>query len=380
MKKSERFLQLQRVHTEISLDGKDEKAATDLLEKTFSSRGYRVRREGPALLGEKGRFSRWGPYINHVGLIIFIIGCLMRLIPGYYLDQFVWVRDGQTVKIPETNYYVKNEKFVIDYYQDKDFPEKLDLKGQVVKSYMTKGVLYEDKNAGIPGSDPKLVEVLRHDILVNHPLKYKDFSLYQSGEQTNQLGALNLHLYETQSKKDVGDVKLDLYNPMSSIKVNDQVTLKVLQYYPNFAMNDKGEPITKTREPVNPAFIVEVVSPLMPTGEKTLVLLGETLSTDKKTPTISMTFNKPDLISISGLSVRKDQSLPIIYFGCAVVVLGLFMGFYWQHRRIWMEIINGKILLAAHTNKNWFGLKKDTVRILEEAGYKVDETQLEKEG
>jgi cytochrome c biogenesis protein len=43
--------------------------------------------------------------------------------------------------------------------------------------------------------------------------------------------------------------------------------------------------------------------------------------------------------------------------------VGLVMGFYWQHRRIWLRYEDGRIFLAAHTNKNWFGLKKEIERV-----------------
>ena len=137
------------------------------------------------MLAEKSRFSRWGPYINHIGLIIFLIGVLMRLIPGNYLDQYVWVRDGETRKVPETNYYVKSEGFAVEYYGKDEFPEELDLQEgqQVVKMYKTDAILYKNLNAGLPGTEPELEEVHRQQIIVNHPLEYEDLLLYQSGQQ-----------------------------------------------------------------------------------------------------------------------------------------------------------------------------------------------------
>ena len=36
---------------------------------------YNVKREGNAILAERGRFSRWGPYVNHLGLIIIPFWC-----------------------------------------------------------------------------------------------------------------------------------------------------------------------------------------------------------------------------------------------------------------------------------------------------------------
>ncbi|HBI03434.1 MAG TPA: cytochrome c biogenesis protein ResB [Paenibacillaceae bacterium] len=380
VKKNRKFLQLQRIRAQLSLAGKDENDAINELEKKLAAKGYKVRREGNAILGEKGRFSRWGPYINHIGLIIFIIGVLMSNIPGFYLDKYVWVRDGQTIEVPGTKYYVKNEKFIMEFYQDDEYPEKLDLNGEVVKSYTTKAVLYENKNYGITGAEPKLVEVKKQDVLVNHPLKYKELGLYQSGQQPNQLGALNLGLVEKSTGKELGHLKLDLYNPPASIKINDQVTVKVLQYYPNFAIDDKGQPITKSNEPINPVFFLDVVSPATPKGETAVVLLGQMLNPGNDNPLYQFNFEKPDLINITGLTVRVDERLPVIYFGSIIVILGLVMGFYWQHRRIWLDVQEGQLFMAAYTNKNWFGLKQETARILQEAGFSIESGQLEKEG
>ena len=44
-------------------------------EEKLKAMRYKVKREGNAILAEKGRFSRWGPYVNHLGLIIFLIWC-----------------------------------------------------------------------------------------------------------------------------------------------------------------------------------------------------------------------------------------------------------------------------------------------------------------
>jgi cytochrome c biogenesis protein len=379
VKRDKKFLQIQKVGTELPAGDKDVQQLTASLEEELKKKRYQVRREQNALLGEKGRFSRWGPYVNHIGLIIFLIGCLMRYIPGFYLSEYVWVREGQTVPVPETNYYVKNEKFVKEYYQDNEFPEKLDLDGVVVKEYLTKAVLYENENAGIPGAEPKLKKVSQHDIKVNHPLKYEGLLLYQSGEQENQLQALNLGLVDTKTGQPLGNVKLDLLSPPKEIKVNDKVKVQVLQYFPDFALDKQKQPITKTADPNNPAFIVNTISPQTPNGERQWVFLGSTLTADGKPPIVTYTFAKPDLVNVSGLMVRKDKSLPVIFFGAGVCMIGLIMGFYWQHRRIWFQVEGSKLLVAAHTNKNWFGIKKEIVKILEANGYHISAAQLEKE-
>ena len=59
----------------------------EILKKQLTAKRYNVREENGDLLAEKGRFSRWGPYVNHVGLIIFLIGGMLRFVPGMYIDQ-----------------------------------------------------------------------------------------------------------------------------------------------------------------------------------------------------------------------------------------------------------------------------------------------------
>src|SRR3954467_12158327 len=63
----EGFLKRQRVFgISENIDEKDIAAVKQRLQ----AKRYHVREENGDLLAEKGRFSRWGPYVNHVGLII----------------------------------------------------------------------------------------------------------------------------------------------------------------------------------------------------------------------------------------------------------------------------------------------------------------------
>ena len=62
----------------------------------------------------------------------------------------------------------------------------------------------------------------------------------------------------------------------------------------------------------------------------------------------------------SFLNIRTDRALPYIFFGGVIFMIGVIMGIYWQHRRIWIRIDEEKeITIGAHTNKNWFGIRKE---------------------
>src|SRR5699024_3005486 len=62
---------------------------------------------------------------------------------------------------------------------------------------------------------------------------------------------------------------------------------------------------------------------------------------------------------VSGLTVRRDYTLPFFIIGAAIFMIGVIQGMYWQHRRVWIHPKNEGIILAAHTNKNWHGIQKD---------------------
>lgn len=340
--------------------------------EALKKKGYYLFQTDRALLAEKGRFSRWGPYVNHIGLILFLIGVLMRSLPGFHLDEYVWVREGETVPIPETPYYVKNLGFKVEYYSEDEMVQKLDLKGGVIaKSYQTDAILYLNRNADTPGAKPDLVEVQSGPIIVNHPMKYEDIYLYQSGYQEMKLGALNFTLIDLKNgDKEVGPIKLDLYNPQEEIQVADGMKVRILDYFPDFAMGKDGKPITQTNLPKNPMFALEVLDERDAINEKLVYLQGSIL-TQKDNPRYGLKIEMPDLVDISGLNVRTDKALPLIFFGSFVFMIGVSMGFFWQHRRIWVQLQEGNVLIAGHTNKNWFGLRKEVQGMVEQTNLSV---------
>lgn len=335
--------------------------------ESLRKKGYRIFQTDRALMAEKGRFSRWGPYVNHIGLILFLVGVLARSIPGFFLDEYVWVREGETVAIPNTPYYIKNLQYTTEYWSEDEMPVKLDLKGGVIaKNYQTDAILYENKNAELPGAKPDLVEIKNGPIVVNHPMVHESLYLYQSGMQEMQLGALNFNLMDLKNgSKEVGKIKVDLYNPAQEQVVADGIKVKVLDYFPDFIMGKDGKPATQTNLPKNPMVAIEVLDEKGKLSEKMVYLQGSIL-TQKSDPTYGIEIKMPDLIDISGINVRMDKAVPLIYFGSFIFMIGVAMGFFWQHRRIWVQIQDGTIMMAAHTNKNWFGLRREVDGLVEQ--------------
>ncbi|GAA5346556.1 cytochrome c biogenesis protein ResB [Planifilum fimeticola] len=349
------FLTRQRIHAQREMTEKEGIALMDRLAERLSRKRYHIRREGAALLAEKGRFSRWGPYINHVGLIIFLIGILLLRVPGFYLNEFVFVREGETKPVPQTPYYVKNEAASVVFYDPEELPPDAAGSGQpVVKQYETKAVLFtKDPETG------ELEPVHRQTIRVNHPLKYQDVELFQSDFQT-KLKGLELSVRDRKTGKTIGSFTVDLDNPKfrKSYRLPGGAEVRILEYFPDFAM-EENRPITLSEEPNRPAFVFELKTPELKEPEKSWVIAGTNMDEVQKENRYEIELAKIQTVNQSGLIVRQQKGTPIIFTGAVIFVIGLAIGFYWQHRRVWIRWKEGILYLGAHTNKNWFGFRRE---------------------
>ncbi|MFX3633525.1 MAG: cytochrome c biogenesis protein ResB [Candidatus Pristimantibacillus sp.] len=354
---------------------------------------YRVYTDGTALLAEKNRFSRWGPYINHIGLILFLLAILARSIPGFQMDDYVTVPNGETVHIEGTNYYVKNEKFTVQYYEDSELPPELH--GTLrAKLYETKAVLYTcTSECGDLNKDPVLEEVAKHDIKVNSPLNYKGLKLYQFDyDVTPKLQGVHPVLINKETGEAYGPFDL----PMKDAPLDYDLgpyQMKLVANYMEFAIGDDGEPVTLSRDPNAPAFVFLITGPDLPKEGQPYMYFPmqkdkEKFGQDKINASIADKFE----IKVQGmegvqlseastyLNVRVDKALTYVWVGAIISMIGLTMGSYWQHRRIWLRIDDGKLSLGAHTNKNWYGMRADVASALQKIGITVDPKSLDNGG
>ncbi|PLR84580.1 cytochrome C biogenesis protein [Bacillus canaveralius] len=355
----------------------------DRIKQNLKARRYKLREENGDILAEKGRFSRWGPYVNHVGLIIFLIGAMLRFVPGMYVDETLWVREGETKVIPETDgqYYLTNDQFILEVYdKDKDkevFEEAIERSGMVAKNFQSNVSLYKKQGDTVAGEEPELKKVKDYEIRVNDPLKFENFALYQVEYKLNELNKMSFILENKESKEAFGNLTIDLYDPENVYDLGNGYSVEIVQYYPDYEISD-GEPITKSKIPNNPAFVFKMVTPDTPEGEVSFVAIRKTIEPSNDNQ-YKMTFNGVETKNVSALTVRKDLTLWIISLGGAIFMIGVVQGAYWNHRRIWFRQMDGKVWVAAHTNKNWFGLKKEITTALKGTGIQEPGDQLQNE-
>lgn len=366
-KRHQSFMKVQRIFGEGRVANPEE--SLKKAEETLKGLRYNVKTEDGALLAEKNRFSRWGPYVNHTGLIIFLFGVLLRGVPGFYVDETMWIREGETRPIKGAEgYYLKNNDFIIETYSkeeaDEVFGEALDRVGSIVKTYQSDVTLYKQGEGALPGQEDKLEKIKDYPITVNKPLKFDGYSVFQMNYILDELKSMKFQLTEKASGNSLGEFTIDLENPERTYKLGPDTRVDLLEYYPDYDGVKDGELVSKSPIPNNPAFIFQMVTPNKPEGERSFVAIRNTFEVEENDYKVS--FLAVDTRDKSGLTIRKDKTLPILLLGGIVFMIGVIQGAYWQHRRIWVQKAeNGEILIAAHTNKNWFSLRKDLDKLKE---------------
>jgi cytochrome c biogenesis protein len=189
-----------------------------------------------------------------------------------------------------------------------------------------------------------------------------------------------------------GAVQLDMRHPRTEYEAGPY-SLVLDSYYPEFGLNGDGQPVTLSKEPVAPAFLFRIRGPGLPDQGAYYMYFPRAEDQQRfrqnelnGEPGKRLELVLPDTEDVkvslftSYLNIRKEKALPFIWAGAAVFMIGLVMGFYWQHRRIWLRVDEGMLLWGAHTNKNWFGLRKECASVLERTGIIVDPKSLEKGG
>ncbi|WP_062747086.1 cytochrome c biogenesis protein ResB [Shouchella tritolerans] len=362
------FMTRQRLFSKTEIAPSEAERAISEAAERLEHKRYRIRIENGNVLAEKNRFARWGPYVNHLGLILFLIGCLLRYIPGMYVDTQMWVREGEQSPIPETEgYFIENRGFTVELYDEEDerFQDAFASSNAVVpETFETDAVLYKRQESGIVGESGELEQVQEKQIRVNDPLKFDSFSLYQTDYRLNELHEMTFTLEHKDTGDTFGELTVNLLNPEKSYDLGDGYSVMLDEYFPDFYMNSNNEPSTRSSVPNNPFFIFTMYTPDTPDGETSMVGIQQNLEPLGENE-YKMTFVDVDLVNVSILTVRKDLTMPLLIAGGVIFIIGLIQGSYWAHRRVWLQQVGGEVWIAGHTNRNWLSFKREIDDALE---------------
>lgn len=372
------FLKRQRLYSQS--DNVSDEEINQVKEKLRKKR-YNIKEEKGHILAEKGRFSRWGPYVNHIGLIIILLAAILRMTPLLFLDEYVWVREGEQLPIPGTDgeFYIENKEFTLETHDPNDerFKDAIEKQGDVASNYQTDAIIYRAKEPDVVGAEPELEKIVEEDIRMNQPLKFDSYTLYQAGYQLDEFDNMTFNIYDIDDtgEESLDQFTVDLSNPDDIYELDNGFQVELEEYFPDYYM-DNGEPRSESKYPKNPAFVFKVTPPDSDQAEVSFIGIGKNIdATGENQYKIGIeAFETRD---VSGLTVRRDYTLPFFILGAAIFMIGVVQGMYWFHRRIWIHRTDDGVLVAAHTNKNWFGIEKDIENAIEGTNINMVEDQRE---
>lgn len=315
-----------------------------------------------ALYAEKGRYSRLGVYVTHLSILIIMVGAVAGIWRGF--NGFLNLPEGEISAVAYTGnsgrtiplgFEVRCEDFDVSYYDNSDTPK-------AYKSWLT--VLENGRPVKMDGKEVT-------EITVNTPLRYKGITFYQSsyGYSPTKDSLFKFRVTSKNGTKTDTAVKFG----ESFIIPGSDVSVKVADFSPAISMDQTGRIFTYAESMSNPAVFIEFSE----NGkEKYRQWLLKRLPQTWTTPDGVIEFRDLWGAQYTGLQVRKDPGVWIVYLGCLIMGIGLYGCFFMNHTKIWVRIRAGsrnssRISVAATVNKNRMAFEQKIDRLVKELSEKA---------
>lgn len=273
---------------------------------------------------QKGKWSRAGVYIVHFSILLIFVGAIIGhflgfkgsvMIPemGSTQKVFAYKNDGTL----DLGFEVRNNSFVIEFY-DNGMP----------KVYRSSLTVLEDGQ-----------EVLSRDIEVNDPLTYKGITFYQSSYQGYQDFIVNItentsgdaKHFTIPFQKQMAWEEKDLQFGIINAEAVGQRVVRAKVWFKSGA------------NPPSVEWLNDNDKATFTSGTKEYTLSAKQMYA-------------------TGLQVAKDPGVWVVYIGCGIMLLGLYMAFFMSHQRIWLYKNNGspvpQLWLSGSANKNKMAFAK----------------------
>jgi len=276
------------------------------------------------LFHEKGKWSRTGAYIVHASILIIILGALIGKYFGF--TGFVMVPEGASKssvhqrgaghnEIP-LGFEVFCQNFKTEYYSNGS-----------PKEYISDLIVLESSNP-----------IISKTITVNDPLKYKGVTFFQSSYQ-----AIDNEYKVIVSKSlngDKGKAVKDTFflGPKAERKMDEfGIRFKIL----SSSSDGHGHGPYKVQITDDTSSTTKILNDY----EEAFVKRGGAEYTFKMAQRYA-----------TGLQVVKDPGVWIVYVGCGLMLIGLYVTFFMSHVRVWVlyqpQAVGSQVIVFGKTNKN----------------------------
>lgn len=296
---------------------------------------------------EKARLSRLAVYATHASVIIILVGGLIgsiwgfkgtvTIVEGESVDRIVMFKDGMSLH--KLGFELRCDNFEVSYYPS-----------GTPKDYRSTLTIIENGKS-----------VLTKDIEVNHPLRYKGLTFYQSSYGTaSHEGKL---IIEARRKNKADEVRSFTVDPGDSFDLSQSgLTVKVNRFFSDFVLDKDGNATNQSNQFNNPAVELLIFKGDEP-QYRTWVFQKFPSFHGSKEGAYSFSFRGFEGKEYTGLQVTKDPGVNVVWSGCILMILGIMYTFFASHRQVWVRLSDESdgtnIVLAGTANKNRLGFKKD---------------------
>jgi cytochrome c biogenesis protein len=294
-------------------------------------RRYRLFQEGDSVYARKGLIGRIGPIVVHASMLLILLGGIAGALTGFIAQEMI--PSGTTFQVKNVtdagpyagpqvpkDWAVRVNRFWIDYTDT----------GAIDQFYSDMTVLDNDGH-----------EVLNKTIHVNEPLRYRGVTLYQASWA---IAAVKVRL----NRSPVFQL------PMAELKTIGQ-----------------GQ-IWGTWVPTKPD-LSDGVS-LVAKDLQGMVLIydrqGKLITTIRKGMSAEvngLTLYVDDLIGSTGLQIKADPGIPLVYAGFGLLMLGVMMS-YVSHSQVWLLQKDGTLYLGGTTNRAQVAFEREMLNLFDQIG------------
>lgn len=302
----------------------------------------------------KMRGAYLGVYVVHLGLIVIMAGGIWGSVDGF--EGQMALQEGES----SDKVYVKTaarRNKILDF---------------TVVCHEIRMDTYDNGSPKGYFSDLEVLDKngeskLRKTIKVNDPLVYGGIRFYQANygkEKTGVRPYYALKMIDRASKKETA---LKIPEDEDEFKIPGTAgTVKVTHYKENPVMPGEGGDGVALGQTIR--FLYDDGKTAEPvTAFKDYPELDEKLRPDAK---VSFLFTGRDedfeLREVTGLQVSRDPGAPVVFSGCAILVLGIFWTFFTSHQKVWAVVGGGKALIAGRTYRAPMGFRSKFEKMIGE--------------
>jgi len=328
---------------------------------------------GYQLYTQKGSYSRLGAYVVHCGILLILAGAIIGArfgfkgfinLPEGGATDVVYKNSGEAIPLGFT---IRCNWYETKYYEGSDTPLE----------FQSELVIFDGGR-----------EVIKKQIEVNDPLRYKGITFYQSsyGMIPDAVGEFILKLTTGRNKEQILHLRFgDTFEfPDADIKG------RIVDFSPALGRNPvTGELVTYADTMSNPAVKIEF---------KTKEGSGERNFSGWILKRYPETGNLPDGhkiefvdywgVEYTGLQVAKDPGIGIIYSAFIIMGVGLYIAFFMSHKRIWVMVSperagkgnSVRVMIAGSATKNRVALERQIEHILSKVSKVTGQRQQSKKG